>query len=65
MHQFSQQYQAQTQALMAQPDLAQNPELYQQKAVDALFSTLPILLKGDPVVTLSPLSWKMPKVKAR
>lgn len=61
MHQFSQQYQAQTQALMAQPDLAQNPELYQQKAVDALFSTLPILLKGDPVVTLSPLSWKNAK----
>ncbi|MFU0870433.1 YdgA family protein [Kluyvera sichuanensis] len=61
MHQFSQQYQAQTQALMAQPDLAQNPELYQQKAVDALFNTLPILLKGDPVVTLSPLSWKNAK----
>ena len=61
MHQFSQQYQAQTQALMAQPDLAQNPELYQQKAVDALFNTLPILLKGDPVVTLSPLSWKNTK----
>lgn len=61
MHQFSQQYQAQTQALMAQPSLAQNPELYQQKAVDALFNTLPILLKGDPVVTLSPLSWKNAK----
>lgn len=61
MHQFSQQYQAKTQALMAQPDLAQNPELYQQQAVDALFSSLPILLKGDPVVTLSPLSWKNAK----
>lgn len=61
MHQFSQQYQAQTQALMAQPDVLQNPELYQQKAVDALFSSLPILLKGDPVVTLSPLGWKNAK----
>ena len=61
MHQFSQQYQARTQALMAQPDLAQNPELYQQKAVEALFGSLPILLKGDPVVTVSPLSWKNDK----
>jgi uncharacterized protein YdgA (DUF945 family) len=61
MHQFSQQYQAQTQALLADPGLAQDPEQYQQKAVEALFSSLPILMKGDPVVTLSPLSWKNAK----
>lgn len=61
MHQFSQQYQAKTQALLADPALAQNPDLYQQKAVDALFSSLPLLMKGDPVVTLSPLSWKNAK----
>ncbi len=29
-HQFSQQYSAQSQALLAKPELAQNPELYQQ-----------------------------------
>ena len=61
MHQFSQQYQAKTQALLADPALSQNPDLYQQKAVDALFSSLPLLMKGDPVVTLSPLSWKNTK----
>lgn len=30
-HQFSQQYNAQTQALLAQPEIANNPELYQEK----------------------------------
>jgi uncharacterized protein YdgA (DUF945 family) len=30
-HQFSQQYNAQTQALMAQPDVMKDPALYQQK----------------------------------
>ncbi|HRM40675.1 MAG TPA: DUF945 family protein, partial [Escherichia coli] len=43
-HQFSQQYNAQTQALLAQPEIANNPELYQEK--------------GDPVITIAPLSWK-------
>ncbi len=40
-HQFSQQYHAQTQALLNQPDVAQNPELYQQKVTEAFFSALP------------------------
>ncbi|ECY4332807.1 DUF945 domain-containing protein, partial [Salmonella enterica subsp. enterica serovar Weltevreden] len=60
-HQFSQQYHAQTQALLNQPDVAQNPELYQQKVTEAFFSALPVLLKGDPVLTLAPLSWKNAK----
>lgn len=33
LHQFSQQYSAQTKALMAQIDVVQNPELYQQKSL--------------------------------
>lgn len=45
-HQFSQQYHAQTQALLNQPDVAQNPELYQQKVTEAFFSALPVLLKA-------------------
>lgn len=57
-HQFSQQYNAQTQALLAQPEIANNPELYQEKVTEAFFSALPMMLKGDPVITIAPLSWK-------
>ncbi|MEO3739105.1 YdgA family protein [Kosakonia oryzendophytica] len=60
-HQFSQQYNAQTRALMAQPDVMQNPELYQQKATEAFLSAVPLLLKGEPVITIAPLSWKNAK----
>lgn len=44
-HQFSQQYNAQTQALLAQPEIANNPELYQEKVTEAFFSALPLMLK--------------------
>lgn len=60
-HQATQQYDAQIRALMAQPDIAQNPELYQQKATEAFFSVVPLLLKGEPVITVAPLSWKNAK----
>ncbi|EMS1122135.1 TPA: YdgA family protein [Klebsiella aerogenes] len=60
-HQFSQQYNAQAQALMAKPELAQNPELYQQALTEIFFSSLPILLKGNPSLTISPLSWQNAK----
>ncbi|MDH6632872.1 UNVERIFIED_ORG: uncharacterized protein YdgA (DUF945 family) [Lelliottia amnigena] len=61
-HQFSQQYRAQSQALLADKELmTKNPELYQQKAMDALLSNLPLLLKGEPVITIAPLSWKNSK----
>lgn len=61
LHQFSQQYSAQTKALMSQIDVVQNPELYQQKVTEAFFSALPILMKGEPVITVAPLSWKNAK----
>lgn len=60
-HQFSQQYDEQTQALLLQPDIASNPELYQQKVTEAFFSALPLLMKGEPVITVAPLSWKNAK----
>lgn len=60
-HQATQQYDAQIRALMAQPDIAQNPELYQQKATEAFLSVVPLLLKGEPVITVAPLSWKNAK----
>ncbi|PQO58846.1 hypothetical protein C5706_33130, partial [Klebsiella pneumoniae] len=40
----AQQYSAQSQALLAKPELAQNPELYQQALTETLFNALPILL---------------------
>ena len=46
---------------MAQIDVVQNPELYQQKVTEAFFNALPILMKGEPVVTIAPLSWKNAK----
>ena len=61
LHQFSQQYRAQTRALMSQIDVTQNPELYQQKITEAFFNALPILMKGEPAITIAPLSWKNAK----
>lgn len=61
LHQFSQQYNAQTQALLSQPDVADNPELYQQKVFEAFFGALPLLMKGEPTITIAPLSWKNAK----
>ena len=61
LHQFSQQYNAQTQALLSQPDVVDNPELYQQKVFEAFFGALPLLMKGEPTITIAPLSWKNAK----
>lgn len=64
-HQFSQRYTQQSQAALADKALMdKNPELYQQKVMDALFGNLPLLLKGDPVITIAPLSWKNSKGEA-
>lgn len=60
-HQFSQQYNAQSRALLGQPDVVNNPELYQQRATQIFFANLPLLLKGEPVITIAPLSWKNAK----
>ena len=60
-HQFNQQYQAQMNALAAQPDLMQDPQVYQQQMTAAFFGSMPILLKGGPTITVAPLSWKNAK----
>lgn len=60
-HQFNQQYQAQMNALAAQPELLQNPQVYQQQMTAAFFGSMPILLKGGPTITVAPLSWKNAK----
>ncbi len=60
-HEFSQKYSKESQALLTDAALKQNPEIYQQQAMAVLFNNLPILLKGDPVITVAPLSWKNSK----
>ena len=60
-HEFSQKYSKESQALLTNTALQQNPEAYQQQAMAVLFNNLPILLKGEPVVTVAPLSWKNSK----
>ncbi|VEB98187.1 Bacterial protein of uncharacterised function (DUF945) [Cedecea lapagei] len=61
LREFSQKYNAGVQQLMADPALQQNPELYQQKSIELISANLPLLLKGDPTITVAPLSWKNAK----
>lgn len=61
LHQFSNIYNAETQKLLADPAVAENPEIYQQKAIEVFAANFPLLLKGNPVVTVAPLSWKNDK----
>ena len=61
LHEFSQQYQSKAQALSKEIDITKRPDIYQQRAAEILLSTLPILLKGEPTIHVSPLSWKNAK----
>lgn len=58
---FSDNYRSQMQALMNQPGIQQDPERYQAGVRQILSANMPLLLKGDPVVTIAPLSWKNDK----
>ncbi|MEI2264674.1 YdgA family protein [Erwinia sp. CGal63] len=58
---FSDNYQRQMKALSDEPGMADNPELYQQRVGEVLNANLPLLLKGEPVITIAPLSWKNSK----
>lgn len=61
MHEFTQKYNAESQKLLADPAIAQDPEVYQQKIIEVFAANFPLLLKGDPVITIAPLSWKNAK----
>ena len=61
VHDVTQRYNAESQKLLADPAVTQNPEVYQQKIVELFAANLPLLLKGDPVITVAPLSWKNAK----
>jgi uncharacterized protein YdgA (DUF945 family) len=58
---FSENYNRQIQALSNDPALQENIELYQQRASELLSANLALLLKGDPSVSIAPLSWKNDK----
>ncbi|QHM70938.1 YdgA family protein [Mixta intestinalis] len=58
---FSENYSNQVQALLNQPGISEDPERYQEGLNKILTDNLPLLLKGDPVVTIAPLSWKNEK----
>ncbi|MEZ3500293.1 YdgA family protein [Pantoea sp. KPR_PJ] len=58
---FSDNYNAQMQDLLNQPGLASDPIRYQAGANTILLNNLPTLLKGSPMVSIAPLSWKNDK----
>ncbi len=54
-------YAQESQKLLADPEIMQDPDLYSQKMVEALTATFPQLLKGNPSLSIAPLSWKNAK----
>lgn len=61
MTEFSTRYNNQLMALANDPAVVNDPSLYQERVSAILAGNLPLLLKGDPVVSISPLSWKNSK----
>jgi len=57
-------YAQESQRLLADPEIMQDPDLYSQKMVEALVATFPQLLKGNPTLSIAPLSWKNAKGEA-
>ncbi|KAB7896833.1 DUF945 family protein [Rouxiella sp. S1S-2] len=60
LKQFSDTYNQQVMQLMQQSEQL-DPQVYQQQVTAMLLSNLPILLKGNPSITIDPLSWKNSK----
>lgn len=58
---FSENYNAEMQALLNQPGIAEDPQRYQEQVNQILVANLPTLLEGGPVITVAPLSWKNDK----
>ncbi|WP_058910311.1 YdgA family protein [Entomohabitans teleogrylli] len=58
LRQFSEQYNAQIQTLLAQPGIAEDQEAYQAQVMEVFKHNFPVLLKDDPTLSIAPLSWK-------
>ncbi|MFZ4833783.1 YdgA family protein [Rouxiella sp. Mn2063] len=60
LKQFTDTYNQQAMQLLQQSDEL-DPQVYQQQASALLLNNLPILLKGNPSISVDPLSWKNDK----
>lgn len=60
LKEFAEHYNQQAMALLQQADTL-SPEDYQQQTRDMLIQNLPLLLKGNPSLSIAPLSWKNSK----
>ncbi|QKJ87095.1 DUF945 domain-containing protein [Paramixta manurensis] len=58
---FSENYHNQMTSLLNQPGIGDDPLRYQEGVRQILAANLPLVLKGDPVVTIAPFSWKNDK----
>ncbi|EOI1371996.1 YdgA family protein, partial [Serratia marcescens] len=57
---FSDSYNRQTMALLQQGENL-DPDVYEQQTTEMLQKNLPLLLKGNPSISIAPLSWKNSK----
>ncbi len=61
MKAFSENYNRQVQTLLNDAEVVNNPALYQQRMSQVMSANLPLLLKGNPTITIAPFSWKNDK----
>jgi len=57
-------YAEESQRMLKDLEVMQDPDRYREEMVEALASKFPLLLKGNPSLTVSPLSWKNTKGEA-
>ncbi|CAI0748517.1 MULTISPECIES: YdgA family protein [Serratia] len=60
LKEFADRYNQQTMAMLQQGQ-SLDPAAYEQQTTDILLQNLPLLLKGNPTVSIAPLSWKNSK----
>ncbi|MHA7846927.1 YdgA family protein [Serratia sp. D1N4] len=60
LKEFATRYNQEAMALLQQSE-ALDPQAYQQQTTEMLIKNLPLLLKGNPTISIAPLSWKNSK----
>ena len=60
---FADSYNRQTMALLQQGENP-DPAVYEQQNAELLQKNLPLLLKGNPSLSIAPLSWKTARARA-
>ncbi|MFI8416378.1 YdgA family protein [Serratia sp. NPDC078593] len=60
LKEFADRYNQQALSIVKQGNIA-DPEAYQQQTAEILMQNLPLLLKGNPTLSIAPLSWKNSK----